>query len=142
MVTNRPYGDIEIVKGYLSNVKLMTTTIAKLLDRAASDVEKDMKMAGTEFQTDYVYYNTIKELAELKAGCLGHLSYGKREDAKIFCDLYTAGVAGLLVDDTVLESETDGAMEPQIPETYPSNLGGTHLLGRNSNTWTDGVPTP
>ena len=145
MVSNRPYGDIQIVKGYCSNIKLQETTYTKLMDRAATDIEGAFKMAGSEFPTDYVYYNTIKSLVELKAACYAHLSFGLRQDAAIYCKLVTDGLAELKVEDVSLETDTsEGTMEPLIPETYPANPVGHRLEGRTNpnSTGSNYVPTP
>ena len=140
-MVNRPYGDVAVLKQYCSNIKLQDSTYIAFLNRAASDIESAFKMAGTEFPTDYVYYDKIKGLVELKAACYAHLAYGLRTDAKIYCDLVKDGIADLKVDDTMLETETsEGILEPSIPETYPANPVGLRLQGRTSGNVTRTIP--
>lgn len=141
MVSNRPYGDVQIVKNYCSNIKLQESTYTAFLTEAATDLEAAFHLNGGEFPTDYVYYNKIKGLVEKKAACLAHLTYGLRTDAKIYCDLVKDGIAELKVDDTMLETtDGDGTLEPSIPETFPANPIGLRLIGRSTETGDDTIP--
>ena len=146
-MTLRPYGDPALVLQYMSNVKLRdpTGTVTKLMDRVANDVEGAFKLPeGEEFPTDFPRLLSIKNLVELGSACQGHLMYGDRQDAKLYCERYDKKLESLLVEDVLIEDEdTIGTMEHVEPETYPSNLAGTHLLGRRTGQFNNnGVPTP
>jgi hypothetical protein len=120
-----------MVKGYIQNVKIKDTTITEMMNSAASDVEAAFSMNGTEFSDTYVYINSIKKLVAKKAACELHLMFGKKEDAKLYCDGYEKDLEKLMVEDTTLDNANlGGAMQPVLPETYPSNPFGSRLEGR------------
>lgn len=139
MVT-RPYGDLTVVKQYVSNVKISDTTIQKVIDRIATKIEAKFHLNGAEFDATYVYLNTIKNYVELKSACQIHLMYGKREDAKLYCDLAKEELEDLIEDDITLETETEGEIVPLTLETYPANPLGHKLEGRSITNIGD-IPT-
>jgi hypothetical protein len=133
MTSLRPYGDIAILKDYVSNIGLKETTLTGLLTRAATNIETEIfGDTGGEFDSNYKLLNMVKDYTELQAACQGHLMYGDRQDAKIYCDMAQKKLERIIYLDSSSETAAvEGTLEPALDGTYPSNPLGHRLEGRS-----------